>query len=187
MLSIFMVEKRERISIFIDGSNLYHIIKKLFPDKKSRYFNFEKFIREVSDGGKLVGTYYYTAPLDKNKDEKTYSKQQQFFEKLKKIPDFELVLCRMMKEKINGKEVYTVKEDDICLAIDMLKLAHKNAYDLAILVSSDGDFVPAIQAVKEEGKKVENVGFEKKFSWHLRQKCDRFKQLSNEEVKKFFL
>jgi uncharacterized LabA/DUF88 family protein len=182
------MEIKDRVIIFIDGSNLYHILKNIKNKSKNKLteFDFEGFVKHLAGDRKLIRTYYYTAPLDKKKDEKTYSKQQQFFEKLKKIPDFELVLCRMMKEKINGKEVYTVKEDDICLAIDMLKLAHKNAYDMAILVSSDGDFVPAIQAVKEEGKKIENVGFEKKFSWHLRQKCDRFRQLSHEEVEQFF-
>lgn len=183
------MENIDRVVVFIDGSNLYHILKNIKIKSKNKLveFDFEGFIKYLAKDRKLIRAYYYTAPLDKKKDEKTYSKQQQFFEKLRKIPDFELVLCRMMKEKINGKEVYTVKEDDICLAIDMLKLAHKNAYDTAILVSSDGDFIPAVRAVKEEGKKIENIGFEKKFSWHLKQKCDSFRQLKDEEVKKFFL
>jgi len=183
------MESKDKVIIFIDGSNLYHILKNIRGKSKNKLteFDFEGFCKILAKDRKLIRAYYYTAPLDKKKDEKTYSKQQRFFERLKKIPDFELVLCRMMKEKINGKEIYTVKEDDICLAIDMLKLAHKNAYDTAILVSSDGDFVPAIKAVKEEGKKVENVGFERKFSWHLRQTCDRFRQLKDSEVEPFFI
>jgi len=68
----------------------------------------------------------------------------------------------------------------------MVKLAHNNAYDTAILVSSDGDFVPAIQAVKEIGKNVENVGFEIKFSYHLQQECDKFIKLKKETVRDFF-
>ena len=92
----------------------------------------------------------------------------------------------MQKVKINGKTIYQVKEDDIHLAVDMVKLAYNDAYDTAILVSSDWDFIPAIQAVKEIGKKVENIGFETKFSWHLKQECDRFKQLSKQDVEKFF-
>jgi uncharacterized LabA/DUF88 family protein len=42
----------------------------------------------------------------------------------------------------------------------MVKLAYNKAYDTAILVSSDGDFVPAVKAIKERGIKVENIGFE---------------------------
>lgn len=181
-----MTEK-ERVIIFIDGSNHYHIVKDMFNNsKKLIEFNFEKFIKHITGNRKLIRVYYYTAPLDKKKDEKTYSKQQQFFEKLKKIQNFSLVLCRMQKEKIDGKSVYVVKEDDIHLAVDMVRLAYNKAYDTAILVSSDGDFAPAIRAVKEIGKNVENIGFETKFSWHLKQECDKFRQLSKKEINDCF-
>ncbi len=149
-------------------------------------FDFSNFLQYLTAKNKLVRTYYYTAPLDKKKDEKTYAKQQKFFESLKKLPDFELVLCRMQKIKVDGETIYQVKEDDIHLAVDMVKLAYNNAYDVAILISTDGDFVPAIEAVKEKGKKIENIGFEHKFSWHLKQKSDRFRQLTKQELTKFF-
>lgn len=178
--------KEERIIIFIDGSNHYHIVRDIFKDKKSMNFNFEKFIEYLKGNRRLVRTYYYTAPLDWKKDEEKYKKQQQFFEKLRRIPSFELVPCRMQKIKIEGKIIYQVKEDDIYLAVDMVKLAYNDAYDTAILVSSDGDFVPAIEAVKEKGKNVENVGFENKFSYHLKKECDRFRKLSKKEVAQFF-
>ncbi|MDO8528708.1 MAG: NYN domain-containing protein [Nanoarchaeota archaeon] len=177
----------ERVIIFIDGSNLYHIIKSLFNNSKTLMdFNFEKFVKNLSGGKKLVRTYYYSAPLDRKKDEETYAKQQKFFEKLKKLPDFELVLCRMQKDKIEGRTVYCVKEDDIHITVDMVKLAYNDAYDTAILVSTDGDFIPAINTVKERGKIVENIGFENKFSWHLKQKSDRFRKLTKQELITFF-
>lgn len=178
---------RGKVVVFIDGSNHYHIIKNMFDNKKRLIdFNFEKFIKDIVGERRYVRTYYYTAPLDRKKDKETYIKQQKFFEKLRRIPDFELVLCRMQKVKIDGKIVYQVKEDDIHLAVDIVKLAYNNAYDTAILVSSDGDFVPAILVVKEIGKKVENIGFENKFSYHLKQECDRFRKLTKEEVEGFF-
>ena len=68
----------------------------------------------------------------------------------------------------------------------MVKLAYNNAYDTAILVSSDGDFVPAVQAVKEVGKNIENIGFETKFSYHLKQECDSFKRLNKKFVESCF-
>jgi len=181
-----MLENKEKIIIFIDGNNLYHIVKRLFPNKKAMNFNFEKFISYIGQNRKIVRTYYYTAPLDWKKDAEKYAKQQQFFEKLENLPNFKLVLCRMQKIKIDGKIIYQVKEDDIHLAVDMVKLAYNNAYDTAILVSSDGDFVPAVLAVKEIGKNVENIGFENVFSYHLKQECDRFRKLSKEEVAIFF-
>ena len=42
------------------------------------------------------------------------------------------------------------------IAVDMLVLANKNAYDTAILISSDADYKSAIEAVKFDfGKTVE--------------------------------
>jgi uncharacterized LabA/DUF88 family protein len=181
------MENKERTIIFIDGSNFYHILKEMFESSMTLMkFDFERFIKEIFQDRKVIRTYYYTAPLDKKKDEETYSKQQRFFEKLKKIPNFELVVCRMQKDNVNGEIRYCVKEDDIHLAVDMLKLAYNDAYDTAVLISTDGDFVPVIEAIKEKGKKVENIGFNIKFSWYLKQKCDKFKQISKEELSKFF-
>ncbi len=55
-----MIEKeQERISIFIDGSNLYHSLKVLNEVK----IDFEKLIKEFTGKRILVNTFYYIAPL----------------------------------------------------------------------------------------------------------------------------
>lgn len=183
-----MIDKKEnkRVMVFIDGSNIYHILKDLILDKKPNDFNFEKFVNYLAEERSLIRTYYYNVPLDITKDLGSYMKQQRFFSKIQKIPNFEFVLCRMQKRKVDGKIIYEAKEDDIHLAVDMVKLAYNNAYDIAILVSSDGDFVPAIQAIKEKGKIVENIGFSNKFSYHLKKEADKFIFLEKEIVAKFF-
>ena len=186
MFIVMVNEKTERIIVFIDGSNVYHIVKALLPDKKQFDFSFERLLIHILGNRKLVRFYYYNAPLDRRKDEKSYMKQQRFFDKIRKMPKCKFVLCRMQKRKVDGKIIYEVKEDDIRLAVDMVKLAYNNAYDTAILVSSDGDFVPAIQAVKEIGKNVENIGFENRVSYHLQQESDKFVKLTNKEVEEFF-
>ena len=181
------MDEKEKVIVFIDGSNHYNLLKNLFNNSKSlKDFNFEFFIKKLVGDRTLVRAYYYTAPLDWKKDKETYKKQQRFFEELKKIPNFKLILCRMQKVKIDGKVCYQVKEDDIHLAVDMVKLAYNNAYDIAILVSSDGDFIPAVEAVQEIGKSVENIGFPNKFSWHLRQKCDNFIKLKKDFLEECF-
>jgi len=175
----------KRVIIFIDGSNLYHIVKSLLPETKPNNFDFEKFIKYLSKERNLIKTYYYNVPLDKNKSEENYIKQQRFFDKIKRIPNFNFILCRMLKRKIGGRIIYEAKEDDINLAVDMVKLAYNDEYDTAILVSSDGDFVPAVKAVQEKSKNVENIGFENKFSYHLKQVCNKFIRLKKGEVLKF--
>ena len=50
------------------------------------------------------------------------------------------------------------KAVDVKLAVDLLEFV--DIYDTAIIVSGDGDYVPAVQAVKNRGKQVVNVSFE---------------------------
>ena len=49
------------------------------------------------------------------------------------------------------------KAVDIKLAIDLLML--RDIYDIAVIVSGDQDYVPAVEAVKDFGKTVVNVAF----------------------------
>ena len=69
--------------------------------------------------------------------------------------------------------------DTACLpATDMINYAYKNAYDTAIIVTGDGDFVSAVTAVKDAGKHVENAYFKAGCSRHLLQTCDTFTELT---------
>ena len=54
----------------------------------------------------------------------------------------------------------------------MVRLAYENAFDTAILVSGDGDFVPAVQLLRKLGKNVENAYFSVSSSSYLKQTCN---------------
>jgi NYN domain-containing protein len=49
---------------------------------------------------------------------------------------------------------------DVDLATDLLEL--KDIYDVAVIVSGDQDYVPAVRKVKDKGKHVVNVSFLKR-------------------------
>jgi uncharacterized LabA/DUF88 family protein len=68
----------------------------------------------------------------------------------------------------------------------MVKGAYENTFDIAILVSGDGDFVPAVKVVQEKGKSVENAYFKHSLSWHLKQECDKSVQLTKDILDKCF-
>jgi len=51
------------------------------------------------------------------------------------------------------------KKVDIKIAVDIISLAYENAYDMAVLVSGDGDFVPVVKKVKELDKNLEVWAF----------------------------
>ena len=65
---------------------------------------------------------------------------------------------------------YTEKRVDVSIAVDMVAMAHRDQYDVAYLLSADGDFVPAVEVVKAADKKVfaasPFVGYELKRAVH---------------------
>lgn len=163
------IKKQERVSIFIDGSNLYYSLKSLGVSK----IDFQKFIEILKKGRLLVSVFYYNAPLDISVDAKKYWEQQKFFDVLKRIPGFNVVLARMRKhEREDGTFVFEVKGDDIYLATDLISGAYEDLYDTALIVSGDEDFVPAIKKVQKLGKKVENIYFCSTSSNYLKKTCD---------------
>jgi len=161
----------ERISIFIDGSNLYHGLKLYFGQAG---LDFTKFINCLVAGRKLVRTYYYNAAVSARQDQQRARDQQRFFASLSRIPYFDVRLGRL--EPRGG--TFVEKGVDVNIAVDMLSMAFRDAYDTAILVSSDGDFAKAIEAVRDIGKHVEAACFHR--AYHVKQSADKVIELNEQ-------
>lgn len=175
--------------IFIDGNNFYFGLRKLYGKNKSlKNFDFQAFADFLAGEGKVVGIYYYNAQLDREFNSKKFQSQKEFFSKLRKIPNFNLVLCKLLKRNITGmnKHYYIIKEDDIHMAVDMVDGSADNIFDVAVLVSGDGDFVPAVRSVKRRNKKVENIYFKGSSSRSLKNHCDKSLELTKEILNDFF-
>jgi len=169
---------KERVIIFIDGSNFYHSVKGSF-DFHDNEIDFQKLTNILRGDRLLIGAYYYNAPLDRGYNIKIYRKQQIFFSQLRRIPGFNVILCTMRKTMEKGKPKFAVKGDDIHIATDMVSFAYENQYDTAILVSGDGDFVPCIKRVQKLGKKVENSYFKISRSGYLKSICNSSTKLDD--------
>ena len=48
---------------------------------------------------------------------------------------------------------------DTSIATDMMRLAWDEAYDIAVLATSDADLVPCVQFLGQRGKRVIQAGF----------------------------
>lgn len=48
---------------------------------------------------------------------------------------------------------------DTAIATDMIRLAWEDAYDIAVLTSSDADLVPAVHFLDQKGRKIIQAGF----------------------------
>jgi uncharacterized LabA/DUF88 family protein len=73
---------------------------------------------------------------------------------------------------------------DVKLATDVLKL--NDVYDVGIIVSGDGDYVPAVQVVKDWGKHIINVSFLKKNGGLLPGGARRLNQITDRAVEVAF-
>jgi uncharacterized LabA/DUF88 family protein len=62
-----------------------------------------------------------------------------------------------MKCNLFNNTLGSEKAVDVKLAVDMITL--KDMYDVALIVSGDQDYVPAVEVVKDSGKQVVNVAF----------------------------
>jgi uncharacterized LabA/DUF88 family protein len=162
-----------RVAIFIDGSNLYHALR----DNCSRVdLNFTDFTSKLCAGRPLFRTYYYNVLQDPNQRPEGYREQQEFLDVLKKTPYLEVRLGGMKL----SQGVPVEKGIDIMLATDLLHFAWNNLYEVAILVSGDGDFAYALQAAKNMGKHVEVAYFESNISKSMLDVADN-RHLLNQE------
>ncbi|MBI2574189.1 MAG: NYN domain-containing protein, partial [Candidatus Wildermuthbacteria bacterium] len=70
------------------------------------------------------------------------------------------------------------------IAVDMIKTS--NTVDTIILVSGDGDYVPLIEYLQNQGRRMEVMAFGKSTSTKLREAADEFIDLG-ESPEKFLL
>ncbi len=75
--------------------------------------------------------------------------------------------CHKCGHDMRGTEE---KGIDTRIAIDLVSLAWEKAYDIAVLVSADQDFVPAAEYLQNKGIKVIHGGFPPN-GMQLKQKC----------------
>jgi uncharacterized LabA/DUF88 family protein len=171
-----------RVMIYVDGSNFYHNVK---YHGFTTNIDFHKFSNLLCQNRTLMRTYYYNAPLAQQDNPDGYKDQQRFLDRLRRTPYLEVKLGYFLKKNKScdgcGKtQTYLVEKGvDVNLATDMLSMAYKNLYDVAVLVSIDGDFAVACQAVKDLGKHIEVAYFPSRSSWHLLNVCDNRIQIDN--------
>lgn len=146
----------ESVMVFIDGSNLYHVLDQ---NCSKHSVNFDKFSNKLANGRNLKRTYYYN--IRQEFDKNTLANDQKKF--LDSMFDTPYLEVKLGISKQRG-EIVVEKGVDVMLATDLVVHAYKNHYDTAVVVSGDADFYPAIQAVKDIGKHVEVAAFESNIS-----------------------
>jgi uncharacterized LabA/DUF88 family protein len=163
-----------RVMIFIDGPNFYRGLLRTFGES-ALAVNYVALARAVTHNNRsLVRTYFYDSRAS-GSGTVTESKEKNLgpddrkalHDKLANTSNYELRLPDIDHKQHIGRD-----EVDLRLAVDMIRYGAMRLYDVAVLVSSDEDFVPAISAVKEMGLQVELLYFEGARA-RLVNSCDR--------------
>lgn len=183
---------RPRVKIYIDEPNFYHGLKSMGKKFREFQFDFAKMGRKITTKNRqLIGINYYSTPFKQQRNATIYQEQQKFFARLKK-EKINVILCKTKYRIENSNAVIqrskgTIKGDDISIAVDMLSDAYEDVYDVGILVSSDGDFVPLVKRLISLGKIVELLYFEKLKSWDLVVICNSYREVSKSLLRKCFI
>jgi uncharacterized LabA/DUF88 family protein len=140
------------VEIFVDGPN-FHLAQQ--QEGIHIRVDLNLLARRLTKGFRLVKLRYYTSPLP-NPGTASYRAQQRFFAQIARSGRIELVLGRNepRTDRVTGRRYHVEKETDVNLAVDMVVGAYRDRYDVAMLVAGDTDYVRAVQALQERGKKL---------------------------------
>ena len=159
----------QRVAVLVDVQNLYHSAKHMF----SARVNYQTLLEEVVAGRMLVRSLAYVVKAG------DLAEEQAFFDALTKA-GFE-VKSKDLQVFAGGMK----KADwDVGITVDAIKLADK--LDVIVLVTGDGDYVPLVEYLKNQGRRVEVFAFGKSASAKLKESADEFVDLSD-EPKKFLI
>ena len=150
----------KNVAVFVDVANIFYAAKAAGVD-----IDYVTLLKSAGAGRDLVRAYAYTG-LDPDNEN-----QRNFHDFLRRHGY--KVVSKDIRKYGDGK----VKANlDIELVVDMMKTARN--LDIAIVVSGDGDFAPAIRAVQEMGVRVEVISFRGNTSSDLIEVADQFTDIT---------
>lgn len=159
-----------RVMVFIDYQNfninlLEHYKRQNKDVKPINYWALGKEINTIIPfQSEVIKTYLFAyEPCEELKKIPYYNKYYNWLDELRKTPYLEIIEGRQeirtydgIDLDINNPKTYFTeeKETDINLATHMVAKAFQNAYDIAILVSGDTDYIKVVETLHNIGKTV---------------------------------
>lgn len=150
-----------RLAIYIDGA---------YFDQVSRWHGirveFAKFVNEIlavvatetPETLDLLRTYYYDSlpyqsdpPTQEERDR--FARKRSFFQALRRIERFQVREGRLALRGYDNlnQPMFQQKRVDLMLGLDFALLSSKRQITHTVLLAGDSDFIPAVEAAKQEG------------------------------------
>ena len=150
----------KNVAVFVDVANIFYAAKAAGVD-----IDYVTLLKASTAGRDFVRAYAYTGLDPENEN------QRQFHAFLGRSGY--KVISKDIRKYGDGR----IKANlDIELVVDMMRMAQH--IDIAVVVSGDGDFAPAIRAVQQLGVRVEVVSFRGNTSCDLIEVADVFTDIS---------
>lgn len=151
--------KAQRVAVFIDVQNMYHSAKNLY----GRRVNFQAILNAAVAERPLIRAFGYVVRTESGEE-------KHFFEALERLG---------IETREKDLQIYyggMKKADwDVGMAVDAIRLA--NSVEVIVIVSGDGDFIPLVEYLKNQGKQTEVIAFGKSASSRLKELADDFVDL----------
>lgn len=163
------VRAETKVMLFVDGENLAIRYGKLLGNSKPtshvayepNVFMWSSYLSRLRGPYDFIRRYYYTSSPGAQNDRDS-------------------IASRLREVGIEGPRVFPrtkergSKRVDITLATEMLTHANRAHFDFAILVAGDEDYVPLVEAVKAEGRRVALWFLEDGLSSALKDSVDHY-------------
>lgn len=142
---------RGRTIVFVDNSNVFHgqLNAGWRIDAKKLHDYLER-------EGEIWQTFFFASVTDPPRYQQTA-----FYRFIKNEMRYEIVLFKLGQKTVrcrgcsSTRRVPVEKGVDVALATRLLTLANNRAFDTAVLVAADKDFLETVRAVKNNGLRVE--------------------------------
>jgi uncharacterized LabA/DUF88 family protein len=152
---------RGRVAIFIDASNLFYAASSM-----EIQIEYSRLLSYVAADSIVGGAFFYTG-IDPLKE-----REKRFLSQLQR-EGYQVIEKELVRRSDGSKKANL----DVEIALDMVLKGVENLYNTAVLISGDGDFTYAVNAVKSQGKRVEVIGLYHMTSHTLIQAADQYTNL----------
>ncbi len=181
--------KKKRVAVFIDGSNLYFKLRTLIPTKMDfiRYRYRDLIDSLLNSDERISYAGYYVGVVRDTKRTKNHTKA------LELVQNQQKVFGQLQHQQIEIVKGYLLERDgkffekgvDVRLAVDIVSMAHDKKYDIAMVISSDTDLIPAMQKAQSHKREIVHVGFEHQPSLALIRCATRSRLITRRDAEKF--
>ena len=145
MECVIFIMPDEKVMVFIDGSNLFHAIR-----RNGVRINYEKLRDKLVKGRNLIQSFYFCSVPPNPKQS-----QIDFLMKLRDT-GYEVKEYKLRKMPDGS---FKEKGVDVGLATELLVQAFNRNYDVGVVIAGDEDYKGVIGEAKRLGRKIEIASF----------------------------